>query len=205
MIKNIIFDIGGVVVVKGKFNLFLKSMAKLVFGTANPEFFKEGRINEKLKEEWQNWRLGKITAKQFFSNQRKKYHLKLSTNKMAYLLYHSQKTNKKTISLIKKLKSKYSLYALTNHTREWFEYQKKQYSYHTLFSGIMTSFEAGSAKPDPLIYRKLIMKYNLNPKECLLIDDQEENLLPAKNLGMQTIHYKTNSQLKKELKKHGII
>src|SRR3989344_4005605 len=107
MIKNIIFDIGGVVVVKGKFNTLMKWMAKSIFGTTNPEFFKEGYINPRIKNEWQLWRTGKLSAKEFFNRQRKKYHLKMSTQKMAFLLYHSQKQKRSTISIIKKLKKKY--------------------------------------------------------------------------------------------------
>ena len=205
MIKNIVFDIGGVVVQKGKLNAIMKMFAKIVFGTTNPDFFKEQHISKDIKIEWEKWRLGEITAKNFFNRQRKKFHLKLSTNKMAYLLYHSQKPNKKIIHLIKKLNKKYKIYALTNHTREWFTYQKKKYDYDSLFSGIMTSFQAKAAKPNLKIYKELIKKYNLNPQECIFIDDQKENLITAKNLGMKTILYKGPQQLKKELIKNEIL
>mgnify|MGYP001583958382 CR=1 FL=1 len=205
MIKNIIFDIGGVVVQKGKLNAVMKMFAKVVFGTTNPDFFKEERISKDIKEEWEKWRLGKITAKSFFNRQRKKFHLKLSTNKMAYLLYHSQKPNKKITHLIKKLNKKYKIYALTNHTKEWFSYQKKKYDYDLLFSGVMTSFQAKSAKPDSKIYKELIKRYKLKPQECLFIDDQKENLVTAKTLGMKTILYKDSQQLKKELIKNEIL
>ena len=204
-IKNIIFDVGGVVVVKGKFNHLLKSFAKIVFGTTNPEFFKERNISDKIKEEWSQWRLGKLTATEFFNIQRRKYHLKISTTRMAYLLYHSQKPKREIIRLIKKLKKRYNIYALTNHTKEWFVYQSAQYHYASLFRGVMTSFEAQSAKPNILIYKKLLQKYSLSPKECIFIDDQEENLLPAKKLGIKTIHFISPKQLKNELKKNGLL
>lgn len=205
MIKNIIFDIGGVVVKKGKFNTLLKTFAEKIFCTTNPIFFKEENISKKIKNDWQKWRVGKLTAKQFFNKQRKKYHLKLSTNKMAYLLYHSQKPNKKIVKLIKKLNKKYKVYAITNHTKEWFKYQKNKYDYNSLFSGIVTSFEAKSAKPDIIIYKKLLKKYKLNPKESLFTDDQLENLIPAKKLRMKTIKFESPSQLIHELKNHGIL
>lgn len=201
MIKNIIFDIGGVVVKKGKFNTIMKVFARKIFGTANPEFFKEEQINKNLKQDWEDWRLGKISAEQFFNKQRKKYHLKLSTNRMAYLLYHSQKPNKQIILLIKTLKKQFNLYAITNHTKEWFTYQSKKYNYHSLFSGIITSFEAKSVKPNLSIYKKLLKTYNLNPKECLLIDDQRENLIPAERLGMKTILFTNKTDLWRELNK----
>ncbi|MEK6922243.1 MAG: HAD family phosphatase [Nanoarchaeota archaeon] len=201
MIKNIIFDIGGVVVKKGKFNAILKAFARITFSTTNPEFFKEEHINKYIKQDWEDWRLGKINAEQFFNKQRRRYHLKISTNKMAYFLYHSQKPNKEIIMLIKSLKKQFDLYAITNHTREWFQYQKKKYNYDDLFLGILTSFEAKSAKPNISIYKRLLKTYNLNPEECLLIDDQRENLIPAEKLGMKTILFTKNTNLKHEINK----
>ena len=205
MIKNIIFDIGGVVVVKGKFNIFMKAIAKLVFGTASQEFFIEDNINKNIKESWNKLRLGRLTTKQFFNEQRKKYHLKISTNKLIYLLYHAQKPNLRVISLIKNLKKNYKIYSITNHTKEWFNFQAKKYNYSDLFLGIATSFDAHSAKPDQAVYKLLIKKYSLNPKECLFIDDQKENLVAAKKLGMKTIHFKSYYDLKDRLRKSGIL
>ncbi len=205
MIKNVIFDIGGVVVTRSKFNRILKLLSKVIFGVTNPDLFDDKNFHTKIKHEWQQWRLGKISAHQFFNKQRKKYQLKISTHRMAYLLYRSQKPYRPVINIIKKLKREYKIFAITNHTKEWFSYQKKKYNYNALFSGIMTSFEAESAKPNILIYKQLITKYKLNPRECLFIDDQKENLIPAQKLGMCVIHYKNISLLKKELKHYGYL
>ena len=204
MIKNIIFDIGGVVVIKGNFNRITKWLAQQIFGTLDPSFFKEYNINEDIKTEWEEWRLGKITMQEFFNKQRKKYHLKLSTHKLIYLLYHSQKPNRKVIRIIKKINKNYSVYALTNHTREWFNYQSKKYRYDSLFLGIVTSFDAKAAKPDIHIYKQLLKDYNLKPEECIFIDDVHENLIPAQQLKMKTILFESPQQLKQELKTHGL-
>lgn len=42
-------------------------------------------------------------------------------------------------------------------------------------------------KPNPEPYRLALDYLNAAPSECLLIDDMERNLKPAKELGMQTI------------------
>ena len=42
-------------------------------------------------------------------------------------------------------------------------------------------------KPNPEPYRLVLEYLNANPSECLLIDDMERNLKPARELGMHTI------------------
>ncbi len=56
-----------------------------------------------------------------------------------------------------------------------------------LFDGIIISGNVGIIKPDPAIYHKLLRTYNLNPHECVLIDDRIENITTAFMLGMHGI------------------
>ena len=51
----------------------------------------------------------------------------------------------------------------------------------------MFSFEVHKLKPDAGIYRDLLEKYQLLPKECLFVDDRPENVEGAKALGMEGI------------------
>ena len=56
-------------------------------------------------------------------------------------------------------------------------------------------------KPMPEIYQLLIDRYELNPKECVFIDDTEKNLTGASGFGIHTILFKTYEQAKEELEK----
>ena len=203
MIKNIIFDIGGVVIIKSKFDLISRYIVKKIFTNYNR--IKEETIKEDLKHIWTLWRVGKITEDKFFEVAKEKTKIKLPIFYLKKKFYSAHKENKKIILLIKKLKQKYNTYALTNHAKEWFEVQSEELRFNDLFDGVVTSFEERIPKPDIKIYQNLLQKYNLNPKECIFIDDQKENLTPAKKLGMKTIHYKDFSQLTREMRKHGVI
>lgn len=44
-----------------------------------------------------------------------------------------------------------------------------------------------SAKPDPMVYAKLIRNFGIDPARAAMIDDVEANLLPAHELGMRTV------------------
>ncbi len=42
-------------------------------------------------------------------------------------------------------------------------------------------------KPSPVGYRKLLARYRLNPRRCVMVEDTHANLVTAKRLGMATV------------------
>lgn len=63
------------------------------------------------------------------------------------------------------------------------------------FNPVLVSTKVKMRKPNPEIYKLLIKKLKLKPKEILFIDNQQWNLTPAKKLGINTILFKDNEQL----------
>ena len=55
------------------------------------------------------------------------------------------------------------------------------------FDGITVSFQEGTCKPDPQIFRNVILRYGLNPSETLMLDDSEANCEAARSVGLQAI------------------
>lgn len=70
--------------------------------------------------------------------------------------------------------------------------------------GGILSYQEKCIKPEPAIYEKLIARYNLNPKECVFLDDLQRNLDGAAAFGMHTILFQNQAQAKEELKKLGV-
>ena len=58
---------------------------------------------------------------------------------------------------------------------------------YPLLSGYILSSEVGVVKPDAEIYQKLLKKYGLDPVESVFIDDIQANLNTAAELGFETI------------------
>ena len=56
-----------------------------------------------------------------------------------------------------------------------------------LLSGYILSSEVGVVKPKPEIYQKLLKKYGIDPTESVFIDDIQANLDTAAELGFETI------------------
>lgn len=68
--------------------------------------------------------------------------------------------------------------------------------------GGILSYQDKVIKPEPAIYALLIQRYNLNPDECVFIDDSQRNIDAAKKWGIHTIHWEKGipqSQIHKQL------
>ena len=62
------------------------------------------------------------------------------------------------------------------------------------FDGILISSEEGCRKPSPVFYRRLIVRYGLSPKNCLMMgNDMNTDIKGAKAVGMDTLYIHTES------------
>lgn len=74
---------------------------------------------------------------------------------------------------------------------------KKYYSLN--FDFIINTWEIGLPKASEQTIRYIMKKFKVNADEIIYIDDQEENLLAAKKMGVRTIFYKNFAQFKREI------
>jgi len=107
-----------------------------------------------------------------------------------------------TVEILCKLKNKnYKLIALTNWSAETFPVAIKKYKFLELFEGIVVSGEIKMLKPFKEIYNYTLNKYNLNPKECIFIDDRLNNVEGAVKCGIEGIQFESPEKLIINLKK----
>lgn len=101
----------------------------------------------------------------------------------------------------------YSLFALTNFAAETFFTHIRhnhRYAFLDYFKDIVVSGVEHVIKPEPEIYKILLARNKLDPKNCIYIDDNQINLPPAQNLGMAVIRFTSSKQLKKDLESLGV-
>lgn len=94
-------------------------------------------------------------------------------------------------------KQRNTLYVLSNWDPYSFKTMLNAPHLEVLFScfdqsNMIISGEIGLIKPQREIYSYVISTYNLDPAQCLLIDDQEENIQGAHETGMKAILLKKN-------------
>lgn len=86
------------------------------------------------------------------------------------------------------------LYALTDNTKEIMRYLRQTYHFWHQFTGVVVSAEVGCLKPSPAIYQYLLDKYQLNAAETVFIDDHSPNIAAADQMNMATIQFENTSQ-----------
>ena len=94
------------------------------------------------------------------------------------------------IEVVEKLKADgKKLYILSNISKGFAEkYQDYPWikELFSKFDGLVFSGVVGMIKPDKRIFEYILNKYHLNAEECLFIDDNENNVLSAKKVGINT-------------------
>ena len=95
------------------------------------------------------------------------------------------------------------LYCITDNVREFVTHLKSRYSFFEKFRGVVISAEIGVLKPSAKIFQHLLDTYNLTPEETVFIDDVVVNVEGAQAVGMQGIHFTDAFQCRQELIKLG--
>lgn len=202
MITTLIFDLGNVVLCNDWHD---HNQAKF------DEFFNYYGINYDAAERgwnasWPDYKVGKISEDEFwniFLAVANAKNTEIDKAKKIWRKYQCE--HEQMLSLIQKLAQKYTLAVISNTGKEWMEYKKETFKLEDHFSVIIGSGDAGIVKPNPAIYELALKQLNTHAGECIFVDDTVSTLPPAEKLGMQTIQFKTQSQLEVELKKKGII
>ena len=79
----------------------------------------------------------------------------------------------------------YKLYVLSNMSKEFIAFLRR-FPLYGHFDGEVISCEEQTVKPEPRIYRILLDRYGLAPEETLFIDDRPANLEAAARFGIRT-------------------
>jgi len=111
-----------------------------------------------------------------------------------------------TVTLLNKLKQNddCKLYSLTNWSSETFPIAIKRFEFLQHFEGIVVSGDEKTRKPFSKIYEIILDRYNIIPEKAVFIDDNLDNIITAKKLGINGIHFKSASQLKNSLISLGV-
>jgi epoxide hydrolase-like predicted phosphatase len=189
-IKNIIFDMGGVIL-----NLDFKK-TELAFAALGIGNFNEYYTLQTVTPIFEKLEIGEITPEIFCDEFRKLVELPLTDEQIikawnALLLDFPPEK----IKWLKEIKSRYNIYLLSNtneiHYNSFTKTFKEQLSngnFDDLFIKAYYSHKMGLRKPSKEIFEAVLEEQGINAAETLFIDDSEANIEAAKSVGLQTIH-----------------
>lgn len=199
MYKNIIFDIGNVLL---NFNPKEYLKTKIIESDRILEVHKE--IFQ--SEEWVMLDRGIITEKEAKDIIISRSSRNGDLIELAFEGWYELLTPiEESVKVLKELKDAgYKVYFLSNFHLLAFENVTKKYEFFKLFDGGIVSYEEKQIKPEEEIYKRIIEKYKINPKESIFIDDVKANLDGAGKLDFKTILFKAPEGLRENLKKYEI-
>ncbi len=99
---------------------------------------------------------------------------------------------------------KYFMSTINNESRELNLYRIEQFGLREIFRLFVSSCFVGLRKPESGIYRLAVEITEMNPEECVFVDDRSLNLECAARLGMHAIEMQNLQQLQRELEKIGV-
>ena len=175
MIKNIIFDIGNVILNFRTINVIKeftsdKEKQNFIYNNIINSLIDTGYLTKEEAIEIVKDRTNHIDdelIEKFWNN---------------YNDY--SEVNNNVLDLIKKLKDNYRIYLLSNINPYTHEKVKKSNLFE-LVDGYILSYEVHKIKPYEGIYYELKNNYNLEFEECLFIDDNVNNIQTATKLGIK--------------------
>lgn len=170
MIKNIIFDLGNVII--------NYDQQAIIDRFAKTDDEKEYLMESNFKApEWKRIDLGEIDNDEAIRiiNERHNNKYKDLTEEFWHNWYKEQKINEDIVAIAKILKDKgYNIYVLSNMANATYNYFES-IDFFKLCNGIIISAQEHIKKPDDRIFKILLERYNLEAEECLFIDDDDTN------------------------------
>ena len=205
-IKNIIFDLGGVVLDIDE-SIVYKELEKMGISTSELAQSKE------FIDIMSKFDTGIYTAPTF----RKKTKTLLGQEKMTDQRFDAiwnamlLDIPRERIEAIEKVKKHYKIFLMSNsnviHYDLYVRDLQLRFGYHEfdeLFNKSYFSFAEHLEKPDPRFFELILDHEGLLPEETLFIDDTAANIKVAKSLGIKTYHI-SREELVRNLFENGVL
>lgn len=196
MIKNIIFDVGEVLL-----EYRWKDML-MDYGCSEGEAIRLGTLifSEEL---WQQLDIQNEPTESIIKKYEEKY--PNDAKAIRWFIEHGEYMHVPRQDVWVKLhllKEKgYKIYLLSNYSKDLFEKHTKGADFLNNIDGMVVSYQIHKIKPDLAIYNYLIEKYSLNTDECIFFDDRQINTQAAESLGIKSVTITSKELLLSEMDK----
>lgn len=203
MIKNLMFDLGGVIMEIRRENCVA---AFRELGMKSPEDYLSDYCQSGPFEAVEN---GSATAPEFRDEIRRIIGRDVTDGQIdsafnAFLIGIPVER----LRALGKLAGQFNLYLLSNtNPIMWVQkiepaFDGDGHSISYYFRGVLRSYEAKVMKPDAEIFRIAEKKFGIKPEETIFLDDSEKNCKAAEALGFKSIWVKPGSEFIDLLKKY---
>ncbi len=194
MIKNIVFDIGNVLV-----DFRLKEfLAEKGFDAPMIKRLLKASVMSPYWEQFERADITEEEAMRAFVSLDPEIERELSE---AFSNIHGMLTIREyAVPWIRSLKEAgCRVYYLSNYSKKAYDECQDSLAFMKYTDGGFLSFQQRMTKPDPRMYTSFLEHFQLKPQESVFIDDTEQNVAVAENLGFHGIVFRSYEDAMKQL------
>lgn len=195
-IDTIIFDFGGVLI-NIDYHLTISAFKEL--GITD---FEERYSQANQSSLFSDLEVGKISAQRFVNDLLQFLPKGTSPNKVVHA-WNAMILDvpKSSIDVLTNLQGKYRLFLLSNTNEihipkaltEW--NKTTDVDFYDCFEHVYLSHEMGMRKPTEEIFKRVCAEQNINVENALFIDDSVQHIVGASNIGLNTFHLTSDTEL----------
>lgn len=183
-IKNIVFDIGNVMLIWDP-----QKVVASLFPAHEPKALSSAIFRSEI---WFDLNKGFISESEainlYLKNNVPLNHVQLE--ELMFSIKESLLPVEGSLELLNTLHQRgIPLYSITDNVKEIMSYLKIKYNFWEKFYGVVVSADIGCLKPAAEIYLHLLNTYRLNPSETVFFDDLLLNVEGAKKVGMHAFQF----------------
>ena len=199
MYKNILFDIGNVLVMLDhdrafkKLAQYMNPLTAMLIWAKKDEFMKDIRREQDLLE------TGKMTTQQFFSRLKGKIGLKMNFEQFENAWCSMFSINENMIQMAQSLSLNYKVFLLSNTNESHINHLFNEFPVFNFISGSALSHELGYLKPAPEFFLKALENLDIKTYESIFIDDSDVNVKAASETGLTSFKFENLEKLKNDL------
>jgi glucose-1-phosphatase len=203
--KAVIFDIGRVIVrldLKRALTPIAAAMQGAVDQSAKRLSPEDAWELIRADQHWHDWQEGRISSAEW--HQHLMHRLKLSLNYVEFRDAWNLVLDPELIlgeSLFVQLSARCRLALLSNTDPIHVECLEQRFTFGRHFPVRIYSCRVGTSKPSPVIYRAALESLGVAAPEALYIDDIQEFVDAARQLGLDAIRFETRDLLELELRR----
>ena len=184
-IKNVIFDLGGVVIDLDR-DRAVRALEALGFEGADEMLGLYGQ-----KEPFLGLETGETPAGEFFDIMRSRMNPGVTDKEITVAINEFLvDLPQKRLEMLRRMRlAGYRIFMLSNTNpvmfNSWIDraFRQEGGTVNDYFDGVVVSFEELMCKPNVAIFETLMRRYGLNPSETLMLDDSDKNCRAAAEAG----------------------
>ncbi|HEY1314812.1 MAG TPA: HAD family phosphatase [Steroidobacteraceae bacterium] len=193
-IRNVIFDLGGVVLEWNPDQI----VARFQPDAALRENFKKDVFGH---PDWQLFDRGALTELQMID--RIESRTGLPKNQAANIMDSVRESlveKSATVRLMRSLHSRgVTLFCLSNMPTSIYTHLRERHGFWDLFTGIVISGDVRMMKPEAAVFDYLLRKFSISAAESVFIDDLAANIQGAIAVGLQGVLFQDARQCERDL------